>query len=98
MPPFSFPAMLLHLHNKYNNKEYDLPINAISVASRPDIYQFAIIMPQGADFGEYDYKLFQEEGDTAPIETGLLKYRPDERENPVEYTAPKTYEQYNPEI
>jgi len=86
--------MLLHLKNRYDNKEYDLSLNAISVASNPTIFQVNIIMPSSAAFGEYNYSLYANEGDTTPMETGLLKYRPDQREMPIEYSGPTTYKSY----
>lgn len=86
--------MRLHLHNRYDNTEFDLSLNAMSVASNPAIFQVAIIMPSSAAFGEYNYSLYAQEGDTVPFETGLLKYRPDVRIEPVEYQKEITYTAY----
>lgn len=86
--------MLLRLKNRYDNREYNLTLNAINVASNPDIFQVAIVMPSSAAFGEYNYSLFATPDDTIPMETGLLKYRPDQRETPVEYSGPTTYKSY----
>lgn len=86
--------MTLHLQNRYDNKEYDLTLDALWVASNPALFQVSIIMPESAAFGEYNYSLFANEGDTVPFETGLLVYRPDEREEPVEYQRDITYTAY----
>lgn len=90
--------MLLHLQNRYDNKEYDLPLNAVSVASNPAIFQVTIVMPSSAAFGEYNYSLYANQGDTVPMETGLLKYRPDQRDTPIEYTGSTTYTTYENQI
>lgn len=71
-----------------------MTLNAIDVASNPAIFQVAIIMPASAAFGEYNYTLWMNEGDTVPFETGLLKYRPDTRTEPVEYQKDITYTAY----
>lgn len=89
--------MKLHLQNRFDNKEFDISLNAMSVASNPAIFQVAIIMPSSAAFGEYNYALYVNEGDTVPYETGLLKYRPDERVMPVEYNKEITYTAYEAE-
>lgn len=90
--------MVLNLKNRYDNKEYSITLNAIDVASVPSIFQVAIVMPSEAAFGEYNYALYANAGDTIPMETGLLKYRPDERETPVEYSGPTTFTAYENEI
>ena len=94
MPSPLIFIMKLHLQNRFDNREYDLSLNAMSVASNPAIFQVAIIMPSTAAFGEYNYSLFLNEDDTVPYETGLLKYRPDTRTVPVEYQRDITYKAY----
>lgn len=85
--------MKLHLQNRFDNKEYDLTIGSIWIAVDPNIFQFNVTMPEGAAFGEYNYTLTMDEG-CAPFETGILKYRPDQRLEPVEYHRDITYLSY----
>lgn len=87
--------MKLHLHNRYDNTEYDFSVDSIWVAADPTVFQFNILMPEGAAFGEYNYTLTDEEGHI--FETGILKYRPDERVEPVEYHQDITYLAYEAE-
>lgn len=75
--------MTLKLHNNYSNVEYVLTLSAIAVATNPDVYQLDIVMPEGADFGEYNYTLLNDSGKV--IEQGILQYRPSEIETPEEY-------------
>lgn len=85
--------MILHLQNRYDNREYDLSLGAMDVATDPAIFQVAIVMPASAAFGEYNYSLFPE-GCNIPFETGLLKYRPDTRPEPIEYQRDTSYTAY----
>ena len=86
--------MLLRIKNRFDNREYDVVVNTFWVSTSPTIFQVPIVMPPTAPYGEYDYAFFATPSSEVPFEIGLLKYRPDVRETPVEYTAPTTYEQY----
>lgn len=84
--------MTLKLVNNYTNVKYTLTLSAIAVATNPDVYQLDIVMPEGADFGEYNYQLLNDDGRL--VEQGILNYRPSSKPNPDEYEQNNEYTVY----
>jgi len=84
--------MTLKLKNNYTNVEYTLTLSEIAVANNPNVYQLDIVMPSGADYGEYNYQLLND--DDRIVEHGILQYRPSSQTATDEYDTENEYYAY----